>query len=77
MFVDESLYHWRLKEEHAAACFATGRTEQAVAMLNFLISAPAIPDKARLNAQANLQRIRELQASTGSAQPSQDKPALA
>jgi len=29
LFVDETLYQWRLLESHIAACFYTGRKEEA------------------------------------------------
>jgi hypothetical protein len=31
LFVDESLYNWRFLEVHAAACFYTGRKDEAAA----------------------------------------------
>jgi hypothetical protein len=37
LFVDESLYAWRFLEVHAAACFYTGRKDEASATFKELM----------------------------------------
>jgi hypothetical protein len=37
LFVDESLYTWRLLEVHSAACFYTGRKQEGIDTYNELL----------------------------------------
>jgi glycosyltransferase involved in cell wall biosynthesis len=38
LFVDEALYIWKFSESHAAACFYTGRMEEAKATFNEIVN---------------------------------------
>jgi hypothetical protein len=42
--VDESLYIWKILEAHAAACFYTGRREEAKSNFNEILEILSSPE---------------------------------
>jgi glycosyltransferase involved in cell wall biosynthesis len=59
LFIDDSVYAWRAKDEHAVAAYWTGRYDEAFSLNEELLSGQGLPENERERVQRNLDFCRE------------------